>query len=83
MMTWYSVLLNNSIVLVINIQIVIGNYILSKLIYFIDSDVDKLSKIEEVACNTLMVFIQVFVKMQQYHEIKDLNVSVMLWSKAI
>ena len=76
MVMWYSVLVNNSIVLFMYVQIFIGNYILRKIIYFVDSDVDKLSTSKEVACKTLVTLVQVSVKSRQYHQIRDLNVSV-------
>ena len=73
-----SVLVNNFIVTVINIQIVLGDDVLSNLIDFIDYDVENLSIGDEVAHNTLVTDNQAIEKSQQDHQILDFNDAVML-----
>ena len=51
---WDSETVKNFIVPVLHIQIGLGNYVLSQLLGFIDSDVEKLYIGEEVARNTLV-----------------------------
>ena len=66
------------IVPVLHIQRGIGNYILSNLLDFIDSDVEKLYIGEEVARNTLVKVNQVITKRRQDRQIWDINDGVML-----
>ena len=78
---WYSVTVKNFIVPVINLQIGLGNDFLNNLLYFIDSDVEKLSTGEEVAHNTLVTLKQVIAKIRQNLQIWDVDDGVMLQRK--
>ena len=78
MAMWYSFPVNNFIIPVINIQIGHGGDFLSKLIDFIDYDVENSSIGDEVAHNTLVTDNQAIEKSQQEHQILDFNDAVML-----
>ena len=78
MVMWGSVPVNNFIVPVIHIQIGLGNYVLSKLLDFFESAVEKLSTGEEVSRNTLVTVNQVIAKIHQDRQMWDVNVCVML-----
>ena len=58
MAMWDSIPVKKFIVKVIHIQIGLGNNVLKKLLDFIESDVEKLSTVEEVAHNTLVTLNQ-------------------------
>ena len=78
---WYSFPVNNFIIPVINIQIGHRDDFLSKLIDFIDYDVEKLSTCDEVARNTLVTSNQAIEKIHQDHKILDFNDAFMLRCK--
>ena len=59
---WVSVTVNNFIVLVLHLQIGFNHDDLINLIDLIDSDVEKLSTGEEVACYTLVTLNKVIEK---------------------
>ena len=80
---WDSVPVKNFIVLVLHIQIDLGNYVLNNLINCIDSDVERLSTVEEVAHNTMVTLNQVIAKRWQNFQIWDVNDGVMLRRKAM
>ena len=79
---WDSVSVKNFIVPVLHLQIGIENDVLNNLTNLIDSDVEKLSKGEEVACNAMVILNQVIVKIWQNHQIWDVHAGVMLQHKA-
>ena len=70
--------MKNFIVPVLHIQIGLVNDFLNDLLYFIESDADKLSKGEEVARNTLVTLNQVIAKRRQNRQIWDVNDGVMV-----
>ena len=65
MAIWDSVPMNNFIVPVLHIQIGRGYNILINHLDFVNSDVDRLSTVEEVAHNTMMTVNQVNAKRRQ------------------
>ena len=77
MSKWDSISVNNFIVPVICLHIGLGNNVLIKLLNFIDSNADKLSKVEELVHNTLVILNQVISKRCQDHQIWDINYGVM------
>ena len=78
MAMWGSVPVKNSIVPVLHLQIGIRNDVLSNLLVFIDSDVEKLSTGEEVARNTLVTLNRVIKKIWQNRHIWYVSDGVML-----
>ena len=83
MAMWGSVPVKNSIVPVLHLQIGIRNDVLSNLLVFIDSDVEKLSTGEEVAYSKLVTVNKVISKRRQDRQIWDVNDGVMLQHKAL
>ena len=80
---WKSVPVKNFIVPLIHLQIGLGNYVLNKLLDFIESDLEKLSIDEEVDHNTLVTWNQVIEKICQEIQIWDVNYGIMLEHKSI
>ena len=70
MSMWYSFPEKNFIVPVLHIQIGLGTYSLKNLLYFIDSDVNKLSTGGEMAHNTLVTLNQVITKIWKMSNIR-------------
>ena len=66
---WDSIPVKNLIVPAIHPPIGLRNYILRNLLGFVDSDVEKLSKREEVSHSTLVTVNQVIAKSQQDRQI--------------
>ena len=62
MKMWGSVSAKNFIVPFIHLQIGLGNDVLSNILDFFESDVEKLYTREEVACNKLVTLNQVISK---------------------
>ena len=83
MVMWDSVPLKKNIVLVLHLQIGLGNYFKNNLIDLFDSDVEKLSSGEELAGNTLVTWNQFIAKIRQNLQIWGVNDGVMLRHKAI
>ena len=78
---WDSIPVKNLIVPAIHPPIGLRNYILRNILGFVDSDVEKLSKCEEVSHSTLVTVNQVIAKRQQDRQIQDFNDDVMLQRK--
>ena len=77
MAMWDSVPVKIFIVLVLHLQIGLGNDVL-KILDFIDSDAEKFSTDEEVDQNTLVTLNQVITKRHQNRQIWDVDDGVML-----
>ena len=77
MAMWDSVPVKIFIVLVLHLQIGLGNDVL-KILDFIDSDAEKFSTDEEVDRNTLVTLNQVITKRHQNRQIWDVDDGVML-----
>ena len=83
MAMWESASVKDFIVPVLHLQIGLGNYVLNKLLDFIESDLEKLSIAEEVDHNTLVTWNQVIEKICQESQIWDVNYGIMLEHKSI
>ena len=77
MAMWDSVPVKIFIVLILHLQIGLGNDVL-KILDFIDSDAEKFSTDEEVDRNTLVTLNQVITKRHQNRQIWDVDDGVML-----
>ena len=78
MAMWYSVLVKNFIVPVLHLKIGLLNAVLKNFIFWVHSDVEKLSTGEKVDRNTLVTLKQVIAKIRQNRQMWDFNYCVML-----